>query len=236
MKRLLTLTWLVAVCGLAQFAGPSLKADIITGASNPNVTIPDNDFSGVASTVSLSTPITSIANLSVMLNIAGGFNGDLFAYLRHGASGFAVLLNRTGQTGANPFGYADSGFNVTFSDLAANGDIHAYANVADPAGGTLTGLWQPDGRLDSSSSARGAMLNSFNGMDPNGDWTLFVADLSPLGVGKLAAWSLTIEGAGTSVATPDGGFTLAFASAALMALAGFKARGRLQVRRKLFDR
>jgi subtilisin-like proprotein convertase family protein len=236
MKRLLSLSWLFALCGLVQLAGPSAKADIITGASDPNLTIPDNDPNGVASTISLSTPITSIANLSMTLNIVGGFNGDLYAYLRHGASGFAVLLNRAGQTGANPFGYADSGFNVTFSDLVANGDIHAYANVADPEGGTLTGVWQPDGRLDSLSSVRGAMLNNFNGLDPDGDWTLFVADLSPVGIGTLANWSLTIEGAGPSLATPDGGSTLALASAALMALAGYKARWRPHLRRKFFDR
>src|SRR5262249_1201049 len=150
------------------------------------------------------------------LQIDGGFNGDFYAYLRHGASGFAVLLNRVGQTGANPFGYADSGFNVTFSDFAPNGDIHTYANVTDPAGGTLTGLWQPDGPHDSLSSVRDGMLSSFTGLDPKGDWTLFVADLSSVGVGTLANWSLTIEGPSQSV--PDSGSTLAFASAAFMTL------------------
>lgn len=224
MQRLLSLSWLFAVCGLAQLAGSSAKADLITIASNPILTIPDNDPNGVANTISLSTPITSIASLSMTLNIAGGYNGDFYAYLRHGVSGFAVLLNRAGQTGANPFGYGDSGFNVTLSDLAPNGDIHAYANVADPAGGTLTGLWQPDGRHDSLSSARGAMLSSFNGLDPNGEWTLFVADLSSVGIGTLANWSLTIEGTGPSYAIPDGGSTLALASAALMTLAGLNTR------------
>ena len=224
MKRLVSLLWLLAVCGLARLAVPSAKADIITVASNPNLTIPDNDFNGVANTISLSTPITSITSLSMTLGIAGGYNGDFYAYLRHGTSGFAVLLNRVGQTSSNPYGYGDSGLNVTFSDLAANGDIHAYANVVDPAGGTLTGLWQPDARHDSLSSTRDAMLSNFNGMDPNGDWTLFVADLSPVGIGTLANWSLTIEGTGTTFAIPDGGSTLALASAALMTLAGLKAR------------
>jgi subtilisin-like proprotein convertase family protein len=233
MKRLLLHSWLFAVCGLVQLAGPSAKADLITGVSNPNLTIPDNDPNGVANTISLSTPITSIASLSMTLNIVGGYNGDFYAYLRHGASGFAVLLNRAGQTGANLFGYADSGFNVTFSDLAANGDIHAYVNVVDPAGGTLTGLWQPDARFDGLSNVRGATFNSFNGLDPNGDWTLFVADLSPVGIGTLANWSLTIEGAGPSVAAPDGGSTLALASAALVILAGLNARWQPQARRNL---
>jgi subtilisin-like proprotein convertase family protein len=223
MKRLLCLCRLFAVCGLALLAGSSAEADTITVASNPNLAIPDNDLNGVANTITLSTPITSISSLSVTLRIDGGFNGDFYAYLRHGASGFAVLLNRVGQTAASPFGYADSGFNVTFSDVAANGDIHTYANVTDPAGGALTGLWQPDGRHDSLSSTRDAMLSNFNGMDPNGDWTLFVADLSSVGIGTLNNWSLNIEG--TSQAVPDaGGSTLALTSVALIMIFGLKAR------------
>jgi len=219
MKCLVSLTGLFA--GLALLAG-SAEAGLVTVASNPNLAIPDNDPNGVADTITLSTPISSISSLSLTMQIAGGYNGDFYAYLRHGASGFAVLLNRVGQTGVNPLGYSDSGFNVTLNDFAANGDIHAYANVTDPAGGTLSGLWQPDGRHDSLSSTRDAMLSNFNGQDPNGDWTLFVADLSSVGVGTLANWSLTIEG---TPSVPDGGAsTLALASVALMTLIGLQVR------------
>lgn len=68
------------------------------------------------------------------------------------------------------------------------------------ASGQLTGSWQPDGRvIDPSSPAaafdtapRSDMLDVFNGLDPNGQWTLFVADLAPGGVSTLVSWGLDI--------------------------------------------
>jgi subtilisin-like proprotein convertase family protein len=73
--------------------------------------------------------------------------------------------------------------------------------------GELTGTWQPDGRaidpLSSGatfdSSARSAMLSLFNGGDPNGTWTLFVADTSSGGEGTLVSWSMDI----TTSAVPE---------------------------------
>jgi hypothetical protein len=44
-------------------------------------------------------------------------------------------------------------------------------------------MWQPDGS---------SFASSFGGMDPNGAWTLFIADLSTVGVGRLEDWSLTL--------------------------------------------
>ena len=36
------------------------------------------------------------------------------------------------------------------------------------------------------------MLNLLNGMDGNGLWTLYMADLSPLGESTLVSWGLEI--------------------------------------------
>ena len=49
-----------------------------------------------------------------------------WVYLTH-ASGFTILLNRTGKLASGPFGYNDDGFSVTFDDTAAN-DIRTYRN------------------------------------------------------------------------------------------------------------
>ncbi|HTH48923.1 MAG TPA: hypothetical protein VMB21_15520, partial [Candidatus Limnocylindria bacterium] len=62
--------------------------------------------------------------------VAGGaYNGDYYVSLQH-SSGFSVLLNRVGRgegTGhAQALGYGDNGFDVTFDDQAASGDIHIY--------------------------------------------------------------------------------------------------------------
>ncbi len=208
--------------------GNPARANIITESASyaDGIPIPDNDLVGVADTRSFGSSIQTITEVQLTLDITGGFNGDFYAYLAHGNSGFAVLLNRVGLGVANPYGYADSGLDVTFADHAANGDIHAYHNVLNPNGGALTGTWQPDGRnVDPSlvevGNPRTAMLSSFKYANPNGDWTLYVADTSPLGVGTLVGWNLQVTG---STSVPDGGSTgLLFAGAAVL-VAGLRKR------------
>jgi subtilisin-like proprotein convertase family protein len=164
-----------------------------------NSSIPDNDASGLSSTVTFASPqISLIEDVNVTLNISGGFNGDLYTYLTH-SSGFTVLLNRVGRTTGNGLGYADAGFNVTLDDSASNNDIHSYRLVTNPQGSALTGTWSPDARnVDPSasldSSPRSAFLGSFSGLDPNGTWTLFVADVSLGGISTFDSWGLQVVG------------------------------------------
>ena len=136
------------------------------------------------------------------LDLTGGFNGDLYAYLSH--DGILVpLLNRVGVTATAPasdFGYSDSGFAVTFSQSAGH-DVHFYDQFSPTiTGGQLTGSWQPDGRTISPLSAAASFdsasqisLDAFNGHDPNGSWTLFIADVSAGGgQSQLTSWELDI--------------------------------------------
>ncbi|MBN8456686.1 MAG: PEP-CTERM sorting domain-containing protein [Verrucomicrobia bacterium] len=157
--------------------------------------IPDNDDVGAAFTQVLANlDITDIHSVSVAINLAGGWNGDLFAYLAHG-DGMAVLLNRAGMDDANPDGAGSLGLNITFRDDAAF-DIHTSVPMS---GGPVTGTFQPDGRATDPlivrpSDARPAMLSGFNGMSANGHWTLYLADQSTGATSTLQSWSLTIEG------------------------------------------
>jgi hypothetical protein len=121
-----------------------------------------------------------IGGVTVTFTISGGYNGDLYGYLSH--NGVLVpLLNRVGMgTGSEPtfsFGYATSGFNnITLADGAANGSIH---NVENPISGQS---YQPDG----------GTLGGITG-DPNGNWTIFFADLSGGGgQSSMVSWSLDI--------------------------------------------
>lgn len=177
--------------------------------------IPDADGAGLADVRTVTTPATSIQSLQVRVNIAGvgsgAYNGDLYLTLQHG-SGFSVLLNRPGITALDPFGSPDNGFNVTFSLTGAAGDIHNYRAVLGTPEETVldpvTGTWEPDGRavdplavLD--STPRTAGLESFNGVNPNGDWTLFVADLAAGGLARLDSWELILTP--TPVPEPEAG-------------------------------
>jgi subtilisin-like proprotein convertase family protein len=162
-----------------------------------SLAIPDGNAAGVSDTRSISgSGIFSIDSIRLSLDISAEFNGDLYGYLRHD-SGFSVLLNRPGRASGNLPGYADSGINVTFEDDAVNGDIHYY----QPASGNpLTGSWQTDARaIDPESSGaafdaapRTATLDSFAGLNGDGSWTLFLADVAGGAESVLNSWTLEI--------------------------------------------
>ena len=178
--------------------------------------IPDNNASGVAFTFYLNTPGPAvITDVTVDLTIAGGWDGDIYAYLSHG-SGFSVLLNRVGRTAGNPNGFGVPGLNVQFSDSYLT-DIHTFS------GNPLIGNFAPDGRNVNPFGAldtdpRNAVLGSFTGQDPNGTWTLFFADVSPLAVSTVQSWTVTV---GTTV--PEPGSATLFGLAVLF---GFARRSR----------
>ncbi|MBS0659956.1 MAG: PEP-CTERM sorting domain-containing protein [Verrucomicrobia bacterium] len=191
--------------------------------------IPDGNLSGIALSQTISTSsILSLDDVEVTLNISGGLNGDYYVYLVHstpGGTGFSVLLNRVGRTTGSPFGYGDSGLTVTFSGSALN-DIHTYQTVTNPGGGALTGgTWSPDARnVDPATvdtiDPRTATLASFNGLNANGTWTLFVADVASLGQGTLISWGLHLQG------VPEPGTVAAGAVGALLVAAGWRRRRR----------
>ena len=186
---------------LALLSGLALSAQTIVTSTNfpVGIGVPDNTPSGLASATNVSTPITYITGVKVSLKLTGTWNGDLYCYLQH-SSGFSVLLNRVGRSSTNSLGYGDSGLNLTFDDASTNGDIHVYRQTL---GGAITnalgGVWAPDGRTTDpatvlDSSARPAMLGSFNGLNPNGEWVLFVADMDAGDLFSLDSWGMEITG------------------------------------------
>src|SRR6266850_2078387 len=99
------------VLGLMLAMGVS-RADLVTtnwsgGFANSGV-IPDGNLAGWSDTRTIGGLSGTIADVNVSLTLSGGNNGDLYAYLVH-SSGFAVLLNRVGRDGSDPFGYSGSG-------------------------------------------------------------------------------------------------------------------------------
>jgi subtilisin-like proprotein convertase family protein len=176
----------------------AMSQSMIEVRQSVNQLIPDGTPTGMASTITISGQDASVADVIVNLDITGSYNGDLYAYLVHD-NGFAVLLNRVGSTPTDIYGYGDSGMDVSFSDSAANGNIHYYQQVTIPAAGTqLTGTWAPDGRNVSPYAVTGmetptALLASFDGGDVDGNWMLFVADVSGGDLNYLTSWGLEIE-------------------------------------------
>jgi hypothetical protein len=192
------------ILGSALMLTPTTRAGIIYSSFANSGLIPDGSPVGLAVTATASGYLPSISAISVNLNIGGAspYNGDLYAYLSCDGK-LVPLLNRVGVGTGNSVGYGATGFDVTLSSSAAN-NIHLYQNYSPTydTSGQLTGTWQPDGRtvnpgLASSSpgsfDAPGTVtFGALNGLNPNGTWTLFVADLSPGGQSQLVSWELDI--------------------------------------------
>lgn len=162
----------------------------ITRTWSGSIAIPDSNDVGASNTIVISTTgLTLIEAITIQLELEGGWNGDLYAYLVHDGK-LAKLLNRPGRTLLDPDGFASSGMNVMFSD-AAPSDIH----LALPDSGTPAGSFQPDGRMKDpltviDTDPRTAFLSVFNSQDINGAWTLFLADQASGEVSTLKSWTL----------------------------------------------
>lgn len=191
----LVLALLLAVSARAQSQLTGLYSQSV------NTVVLDDNPNGLSSTIQVSSMPGVIQSISVGLLVTNGFAGDYYAYLVDPAGDRAVLLNRVGVGSGNPFGYSDTGFNISFSSTAAN-NIHFYqsGSYTVDGSGLLTGAWQADGRNispDSTSSAFDTAptttgLNLVPGTGANGDWTFFIADMSGGYEGTLVDWSLTI--------------------------------------------
>ena len=179
MKKILTVLMGLAALGV--------RAQTLTNSYTltPNVVIPTANPVGITEQFAASGVAGAVADIQVTLDITGGFNGNLYAYLAGPQGQFAVLLNRVGVTAGNPFGYSDAGLNITLDGDAVN-NIHNYGS-GGPGSYSLSGTtWAADGRnIDPQSAgsvfdaaSTGANLGVFQNTDGNGAWTLFIASLS----------------------------------------------------------
>jgi hypothetical protein len=169
----------------------SAQAGISYSASSG--TIPDGSPVGWSATATLSDYLPSVSAVTVNLNLSGGYNGDLYAYLSYGGA-LVPLLNRVGVTDGNAFGYGTAGMNVTLA-----GDPGGYTDIHWVPSPTSGGTYAPDGRQIDPQSAPSAFdangtigFSAYNGMNPNGTWTLFIADLSGGAQSQLLGWSLDV--------------------------------------------
>jgi subtilisin-like proprotein convertase family protein len=172
----------------------SASAQHYSFTNSTSAVVPDANPNGVFSTIDVSAISGTLGNLTLSLNISGGYNGDLYAYLSGDNGGFSVLLNRVGRTISNPTGYGDPGMNIVFSDSGAS-DVHLYG---DNGGTPLTGTWQPDARntnpqLTLDTDPRTAFLSSFDNRNPNGTYTLFLADFANESQSTLVSWSIDLD-------------------------------------------
>ena len=189
---------LLSFVATAMMAGSlTLPAQITNTVVGGGGVVPDNNPSGFASSVTIgpASGIDLISGVGVTLNLTGGYNGDLYAYVTHNGS-MAILLNRIGTTGSGTFGFGDPGMSVLFRD--ENPNIHTFGNGG---GFPLTGTFGSDGRFADPSNLNAVFsatpsrfLSTFNNTSANGTWTLFVADLDGGFQSTVSSWTLAVTG------------------------------------------
>ena len=164
------------------------------GGSSLSQVIPDNTAAGVAYSINFGTSGLNISDISVTLNLSGGYNGDIYAYLSHGSQSVVLLNQITGAANS-------SGFNITLVE----GTGSSIQTAAGMAGQTLTGTYTANQNLV-----------SFNNTDPNGSWTIFFADLNPGDTSTLNGFSISM----TAVPEPITWALGIFGAGALLLTAG----------------
>src|SRR5204862_7047291 len=105
-------------------AACALSAGANTFIYNVSSIIPDGDLNGIQNSQSISGMQPYMSDVNVTLNISGGFNGDLYAFLTHNGK-TAILLNRVGRTSSNGVGYSYAGFGPDSSSSAFTLDDQA---------------------------------------------------------------------------------------------------------------
>ena len=195
MKAPLLIGLLALDATLPLYAGIIYDLGNVKGSGTSlNLGIPDGNPCGMVSEITVSGAGSAVSHLTVTLNVAGGCSGDLYAYLSYHGT-LVTLLNRVGTGRGDAVGSVDSGFNnVTLGSMGS--DVH----WASAGGGALTGSYLADGRqidplsATASFNANGTVTldGSFAGVNPNGTWTLFIADLSAGGNSTLKGRSLDI--------------------------------------------
>ena len=215
MKMNLTTLLGGLACGLALGLSTASASIITIGSGTLNTTVPDGNAAGIISTinVNVSSWANSMNSLTLTLNITGGNDGDLYAYLRYNGT-TVVLLNRPGLAGDPAgIGYTTPGYNnVTLSG-------GSYANINTTQNPVTGGTYNP--------SAGSTAFASYNGVNPNGNWTLFISDLSggDVSFSQLESWSLTFNAVPEPVNVALGVF-----GAVLLGVAGLRrARGYFKV-------
>ena len=170
--------------------------------------------------------ILSLTKVEVGLTLvgrgSGGFAGEMFVSLNKDLGATASLLNRVGVSGSDAIGQPYDGWDVTFSDGAVNGDIH----TSTLSSGIQSGIWQPDGRVFATDTARTLQLGVFNGGTGNGAWRLSLADLAAGGTMRLQAWSLTLTGDNGLAPVPEPEEMATAFGAGLLAVAAWRGRKR----------
>lgn len=144
---------------------------ITTFNNNTQYNIPDNNITGINSTIQVNNASNIQASeiISITVNIQHTYVGDLVLQLKAPNNSSVMLCNRRGG----------SGDNFTNTVFSMNGTMPI--NQITSANAPFTGTYVPE-----------QSFSNFTG-PANGTWTLNVSDRQSGDIGKLLNWSITLQ-------------------------------------------
>jgi subtilisin-like proprotein convertase family protein len=183
-------TFAVSTGGPATFTYSYAGAPVAIPDNNTagaDATMAVNKFSGSLTDLDLSLDGTSCSSAvgSTTVGLTHTWVGDLSVRLTSPLGTSVTVMSRPG--GNNNQG---NNFCQTVLDDAGSTNIQSITS----AGAPFTGTFAP-------SSA----LSPFNGQDPNGTWTLNVADMAAQDTGSIRSWSLRLGGTACNAVPPAPG-------------------------------
>lgn len=185
-------TLLVALLLAGASAEAALSSYTFGNLDGSHAITDGNPAGGVSSIINVSGMRPIVTGVNVIINVTGGYNGDLYAYLSY--NGITVtLLNRVGTgAGGEPtatWGFATAGFNNVRLSHTGGGGGGAIHDTVSPV------AFSPGGTSYTPDIGGGSSLAAFTGSNPNGNWTLFFADMAGGGGSSpstLVSWGLEV--------------------------------------------
>ncbi len=142
--------------------------------SGPNLSIPDNNPSGVTDTLVVSNS-GSLSDLDVFVNVTHSWVGDLVFTLKHVDTGTSVtIIDRPGMVSSG-FGCNGNNINATLDDEASS----LVENECSGGTPTINGTFQPNNPL-----------SAFDSEDLSGTWTMTISDNVGQDTGTLNTWCI----------------------------------------------
>lgn len=198
------------------------SAAIIEFSNNSPITIPASGTSGPANPFPSTINVTGISNVVdvnvTLLGLSHTFSSDLEIILEGPGGQRVALMVDVG--GGNDWTNDD----VTFSDGAAAiiGSSPGSSGTFSPTSGPAVGC------SIAQCTGAGELLSVFNGLDPDGIWSLYINDDTNLDSGSVAGgWRLTFDAtrSGAPQIPEPGTLALLGLSLAVLAFARRKTAG-----------
>ena len=137
-----------------------------TFSNTTSASIPDNDLTGIISSINVTSIFDDVSRITLKLNITHAMDSDLDIYLE---SPYGTRIEISTDNGATGNDYDD-----TFFSDSASTDITAGT-------APFSGSYRPEEEL-----------SVFKGEASNGSWKLNIVDDGPGDIGTFKSWELTI--------------------------------------------